>query len=85
MATLYFENSKGKESVIAENLSTRKGVYAAINAFLDEHNFKSYYSREIFKEDEVWFDVGSHSEFFHLRGSKEELVNFHNQSMRGER
>ena len=37
-----------------------------INNFLEEHNFKSYYTRTWYEKEkeEVWYDVGSHSEFF---------------------
>ncbi len=78
--TLSFKNSRNVERVIAENLSSRKEVYKVINDFLDEHHFKSYYSREIYKPIEVMFDVGSHSEFFYLRGTEEEISSFrHNQ------
>lgn len=77
---LYFENSKGKERVIAESLSTRKDVYDAIHKFLDEHNFKCYYSRELYNENQVTFDVGSHTEFFHLKGTEEEITSFRNDA-----
>ena len=74
--TLSFKNSRNVERVIAENLSGRKEVYKAINDFLAEHHFKSYYSREIYKPTEVMFDVGSHSEFFYLRGTEKEISSF---------
>ena len=77
--TLYFENSRKQERVIAENLITRKDVYKKINDFLNEHHFKSYYSRELYKSTEVIFDVGSHTEFFHLKGTEEEVLNFKNE------
>lgn len=76
--TLYFENSRKQERVIAENLTARKDVYKKINDFLDEHHFKSSYSREIYNLTEVVFDVGSHTEFFHLKGTEEEVLNFKN-------
>lgn len=61
---LYFQNSQGKLRLIAE-LKTDKEVHAAIKQFLDEHNFKSYYTRSwIDKEGNKWMDVGSHTEFF---------------------
>jgi hypothetical protein len=78
--TLYFENSRRQERIIAENLIARKDVYKAINDFLDDHHFKSYYSREIYKPAEVTFDVGSHTEFFHLKGTEEEVLNFKNDA-----
>jgi len=64
--TLYFENTFGFRRVIAEPLDERE-AYAAINAFLKEHNYKSYYTRSWINEsnlNEKIYDVGSHSEFF---------------------
>lgn len=81
---LYFENSRKQERVIAENLITRKDVYKKINDFLNEHHFKSYYSRELYKPTEVIFDVGSHTEFFHLKGTEEEVLNFKNEVVKND-
>jgi hypothetical protein len=35
------------------------------NKFLDDHNYKSYYTR-MWKDEQgnTWYDVGSHTEFF---------------------
>ena len=41
---LFFQNSRGEERVIAEP-SNREEVNKEINKFLDDHNFKSYYTR----------------------------------------
>ena len=41
---LFFKNSRGEERVIAEPLN-REEVNKKINKFLDDHNFKSYYTR----------------------------------------
>ncbi len=35
-----------------------------IKKFLDDHNYKSYYTRRWEKDGVTWFDVGSHTEFF---------------------
>lgn len=61
---LYFENSYGKERLIAE-VANEEEAFKEIHKFLDEHNFKSYYTRTWMrnKYDKV-YDVGSHSEFF---------------------
>ena len=45
---LFFQNSRGEERVIAEP-SNREEVNNEINKFLDEHKFKSYYTREFGK------------------------------------
>ena len=63
---LYFKNSQGKERLIAE-CETVQDAHKEIDKFLNEHNFKSYYSRSWGNEDGVTIDVGSHSEFFVLR------------------
>lgn len=64
---LLFQNSRGEEKVIAEP-STKEEVVDAINKFLDDHNFKSYYTRVWEEEGRLKFDVGSWSEFFFLEG-----------------
>lgn len=64
---LYFENSQGKERLIAE-CKTAKDVGKEIQKFLDDHNYKSYYSRIWGDKDGVTIDVGSHSEFFKVKG-----------------
>lgn len=61
---LYFKNSQGKLRVIVEPTS-EKECHAAIKKFLDEHGFKSYYTRTwTDNKNNKWFDVGSHTEFF---------------------
>ena len=70
---VFFENSNGKERVIAE-VQTMDEALAAIREFLDEHEYKSYYTRLWLEETEyenapcvvLTFDVGSWSEFFHI-------------------
>lgn len=63
--TLYFQSSNGQRREIGY-YTTQKYIFKAINAFLDEHNYKSYYTRIWRQGNEVWFDVGSHTEFFVL-------------------
>lgn len=62
---LFFQNSKGKERLIAEP-SNREEVYNEINKFLDDHNFKSHYTRVWEENGRLVLDVGSWSEFFLL-------------------
>lgn len=64
---LYFENSQCKEWLIAE-CETVQEAHKEIDKFLDEHNFKSYYTRSWGNDDGVTIDVGSHSEFFNIKG-----------------
>ena len=60
---LYFEDSRGQRRLISTP-SSIEDMWKDINSFLLEHNFKSYYSRVNFGEDEWVIDVGSHTEFF---------------------
>lgn len=64
---LYFENSQGKERLIAE-CETVQEAHKEIDKFLDEHNFKCYYTRTCGGENGVTIDVGSYSEFFKIKG-----------------
>jgi len=71
---LYFENSKGQRRLIS-NPTTVSDMWKDINSFLDEHNYKSKYSRINFGETEWVIDVGSHSEFFIIKDFDEEDLN----------
>lgn len=64
---LYLKNSQGKERLIAE-CETVKDVSNEIHKFLDERKYKSYYSRFWGDDEKITVDVGSHSEFFIIRG-----------------
>ena len=64
---LYFQNSRGDERLIAEP-SNREEVVKEINKFLNDHNYKSYYTRVWEDDGRLVFDVGSHTEFFILEG-----------------
>lgn len=72
---LYFENSQGVERLISEP-QTLEEAFAAIKNFLDTKNYKMYYCREIFNEAEktITYDVGSHTEFFHLKDVPSHLL-----------
>lgn len=60
---LYFENSRGYRTLIS-NPTTVKDMWKDIKLFLENHNFKSYYTRVNFGEKEWEIDFGSHTEFF---------------------
>lgn len=64
---LFFQNRYGKERLIAEP-SNREEVNREINKFLNDHNFKSYYTRVWEENNRLIFDVGSWSELFVLEG-----------------
>lgn len=62
--TLYFENSQGARRVIG-NPNNQEELFKMIHNFLDEHNYKSYYTRTWTRDNgETVYDVGSHTEFF---------------------
>ena len=62
---LIFQSSNGNERVIT-NVDTWCAACSEINKFLDEHNFKSYYTRIWEENGRLKYDVGSHTEFFFL-------------------
>ena len=59
----YFEHSNGERILLAENVD-RKAANVVMKQFLDDHNFKSYYTRVWEENGELWMDCGSWSEFF---------------------
>ena len=63
---LYFEDCRGTRREIGSG-DTEKEIMKQINAFLDAHNYKSYYTRTWIDENDPHakiYDVGSHAEFF---------------------
>lgn len=71
--TVWFENSRGIRRPIGEANSSTE-VNKVIQLFLNQHNFKSYYTRIWRAENEWWYDVGSHSEFFIVTGADENFL-----------
>ena len=71
--TLYFENSRGVWRPIAD-CANKIEVGIAIKRFLDEHNYKSYYTRTWDSDGWRHYDVGSHTEFFHYQMSSEAKI-----------
>lgn len=66
MYKITFENSLGEERQIGE-VEKENEILLIINDFLTKHSFKSYYTRiwSPEKGHTIW-DVGSHTEFFHV-------------------
>ena len=62
---LYFEDSEGKRKFLNQ-VSDIKEANKIIYQLLKEYNFTSYYTRTWYenKKKEIYFDVGSWSEFF---------------------
>ena len=62
---LYFERSNGERVLLAENVD-KEAAYEVMKQFLDDHKYKSYYTRTWEENNDLWMDVGSHTEFFIL-------------------
>jgi predicted hydrolase (HD superfamily) len=67
-SNLYFIDSRGQYRLLRENVE-EKEIHILIQHFLNEHNFKSYYTRSWNTDEGTMYDVGSHTEFF-LWGNK---------------
>ena len=61
----YFKRSNGERILLAENVD-QDAAWTVMNQFLDDHKYKSYYVRSWERDNELWMDVGSHTEFFVL-------------------
>lgn len=72
---LTFKNSIGNEKILG-NFKTEEEAMQRIADFLEEHNFKSYYTRVVYRDGCRVIDVGSWTEFFILydEGYKGDLV-----------
>ena len=69
---LYFERSNRHLLPLGE-VTDLSAAYTRINEFLEEQNYKSYYTRMWTEESGItYFDVGSHSEFFIMYPESEE-------------
>ena len=66
MNNLYFQRANGTYLLIKENVKDIDEALKEISAFLERHNYHSYYTRYWTNADETTFDVGSWSEFFKL-------------------
>ena len=64
---LYFQNCQGNERLVAK-CETVNEVHKEIKKFLDEHEYVSHYSRSWGNGENIMIDVGSHSEFFIVKG-----------------
>lgn len=62
---LIFENSNGIERIIASPNNEEEAM-KEIHKFCEERHFKIYYIRSWEHDRRKTFDVGSHTEFFHL-------------------
>lgn len=67
MFSLYFIRSNGEKELVKSQLETDKEVLTHIKNFIHSKNpnFQIYYYRT-WGTNPVVYDVGSHTEFFHL-------------------
>lgn len=63
LKNIYFQRSNG-EFVLLEESVTQEDARLVMKHFLDERNYKSYYTRSWEHNGARWYDVGSWSEFF---------------------
>lgn len=61
---VYFRDSHGKKRLLRENVATKEEAWKIMQKFMDDHDFKCYYTRIWYSDGYTWFDVGSHTEFF---------------------
>ena len=66
MNSLYFQRANETYLLIKENIKDIDEALKELSAFLERHNYNSYYTRYWTNADETTFDVGSWSEFFKL-------------------
>lgn len=62
----YFKRANGELVLLAENVSEEEAM-VKMKEFLDQHNYKSYYTRVCQHGNEIHYDVGSWSEHFELK------------------
>jgi hypothetical protein len=63
MVKLWDTNKK-----IEKNFNTQEEAYAFIQEYLDNINYKPYYFRQSFiNDDTIWIDYGSYSHFFYIQ------------------
>ena len=63
LKNVYFQRSNG-EFVLLEVSVDEHDANLVMKHFMDEHNYKSYYTRSWEKNGIKWYDVGSWTEFF---------------------
>ena len=68
---LYFQNSRGEYRLLLADV-TEDEALKEMHKFMDDHNFKSYYTRSWEIDGVKTYDVGSWTEFFHW--TKKELA-----------
>ena len=60
---VYFRDSRGNQRLLKE-VTTKEDAIMVMQEFVNDHNFKIYYTRCWFAEGYTWFDVGSYFEYF---------------------
>ena len=71
IGNLYFKSSSGELVLLAENINHEDAIIK-MKEFRNEHNYKSYYTRVWRKDNVIWYDIGSWSEYFCLKINNED-------------
>ena len=71
---LYFRDRMNELREVSKDIGTMKEVTNDILEYVTKINpkFKIYYIRRWKKDSDIWFDVGSYSEFIVLKGEEPE-------------
>lgn len=62
MKVIFLDRYERRREV--EEVDTLQKGYDAVHEFLKKHHYEIPYTRMWIEENEIWFDVGSHTEFF---------------------
>ena len=73
---LYFDNGRSERREIGHPKDEKEAL-KTIKQFCRERNFKIYYTRTWEKNNTVYYDVGSHAEFFMLDKSEQNDSSIH--------
>lgn len=59
----YFQRANGTFLCLGSSLTEQEAL-RAMHEFMENHDYRSYYTRSWNDENGTWYDVGSHTEFF---------------------
>ena len=64
MKRLYFKDNNGNTRLLDYTADTEEQVMVGIYDFCKQHKFKPFYVRMWKKNEKMYYDVGSYTEFF---------------------
>ena len=77
MILKFVSYSNPSSTRVIAKVKTEQEASMKIKEFLDEHHYKSYYTRVWYEDNIKKHDVGSHTEFFHLELEEGEFFEKH--------